>query len=256
MARTSLTEIHFDSILARVSAGERITSILNTPGFPKRAAFEAFLRQHPEYASRYREAKPIGGTDAIAAKFDELMQHVSAGKSLDEALAVFGFSNSSFHKLMRARRDLKAKFVEATEARQAGPNKRGKAATMKASPRWSGADFERALDVIRNCDLTAYDDALGRDVPSGLSVRDRARRDPEYAERLRAAIEARPRPVQYDLDAAIIALRAGRGRSYRRALQRATGQVWPSVVLARLRKHPEFRAALSQLRMIYSRQSQ
>jgi hypothetical protein len=249
LARISSTAQHFDVILARIAAGERIGDVLRGLGI-KRPTFEAFLRQHHDYAERYQAAKPMVGPEAIEARFAELMKRIANGATLDEALEHYGFSNSSFHKLMGLRRDLKAQFVAATEARQAGPNRRGKPATMKARPTWTDEHFERALDVIRNCDLPAYEDALGGDLPGQIVVNGKARRDPAYAERLRAAVEARPRPVAYDLDAGIEALRKGRKRSYRHALREATGQTWSSVVLAKLRAHPEFREAIRMFRIV------
>ncbi|KRQ03089.1 hypothetical protein [Bradyrhizobium manausense] len=177
----------FEAIITRVAAGEPLTATLRALSLPGKSGFDAWLRRHPDLRARLDAARPLSGQALVRAKFDNILAAIRDGATAEGAVESFGGTGTSFFKVIKSDKALKARFVAATASREDGENAIGKSATG----RWSEADFTRALDALRAEPKVGMQRVLTDGYPTPFLVLDKARRDPAFRERLVAVVGER-----------------------------------------------------------------
>ncbi|MGL3208298.1 hypothetical protein [Bradyrhizobium sp. BR 1433] len=186
---------HFDAIIALVAGGMQIKAACRSrPEFPNWPAFKQFLRKHPDYRQRLNDARPkkVVGEARARVKFAEILSLIEGGRSINSACSMCGVDSPSLYRMMRSDDSGTAQFNAAIAAREAGPSALGAGRFKKRKRRWTEADFQEALEVIRCTTETSVESALQSPLMPKSVVYKWALKTTARSEALRNALDSRP----------------------------------------------------------------
>lgn len=168
----------------------------NNPHSPDPTVIFGLLKKRPELKLKLDQAVADREAMKVANRLpplsddqiERIMAAVSNGALIKEAFAATSNrSSSELRVFLRSRPDLKARLNTAVAEREASNRARGRQAVVEKRT-WSDADYDAALDAIRNHRGRSIHDVLGNNLPTYNGIWDRSRRSVGFAERFRDAI--------------------------------------------------------------------
>lgn len=200
----------FDAVLRAMTADrsismkEAVRRLNHGCGY---SAFKEWIRTHPKQKARI---DALRSAPAAEVHFEAIAALIRGGMTTEEACAArpeYPKADTFLHWLHR-RPDLLAGIKPAIDASQRAKAKRTK--TRLGDRKYDPEVLERALAAIRASDASDLRTVLVRPLPGYSVLQKYAERDPEFAQRFREAIDARPNPNRVrpgDFERALDAIR-------------------------------------------------
>lgn len=200
----------FDAVLRAMTADRSLTMkealrrLNHACGY---SAFKEWVRTNPEQKARI---DALRSPPAAEIYFDAIAALIRGGATVNEACAARPEypKADTFLTWLRRRNDLFDELKPTIDANQRAKAKRTK--TRLGDRKHSPEMLNRALAVIRDADASDLRTVLVPPLPGYGTLQAYANRDPEFAQRFREAIDARPNPNRVrpgDIDRALDAIR-------------------------------------------------
>jgi hypothetical protein len=191
-ASAKAVEEHLDELLRLIADGMTMRQACESdPRFPPHQVFAVQTRINPIIRARYLEAKDLWKVNRSPAGkyFERIIALIESGMSIAEACTTDPLfpHPDTFYQVTIRKPDRAARLAEAMRKRDADPEFAGQRS-------FTEAEWNAALDAIRNCADASIASALVAPLPSQNTLLARCRRDPAFSDLYQAAMNARPDP--------------------------------------------------------------